>query len=311
MIEEMLKQKPMLCSSHRKLGTDIDAVIEQLSGNHLFQPKLDGMRCIAIVDHDDVGLISRVRGNMSIQYPEVVAALRKLGTTAVLDGELVHFGADGKPVFNAMSQRNSQRHGARIVRSMHSLPVTYVAFDMLWAPSGDLRRRPLEQRLDELGRLGLSGKLRTCVTTGNGVWLWREVCEQQLEGLVAKKSGSLYTGDRSSNWVKIKEVHQGSFIVLAVLSTTTKKVGKIEVCVLADGQPKSMGEVGTGWTDRTLAEVSRRAAQYAAAPHDTAPVVVDVAFTGLYSDGRLKHAAFKGIRDDIDWRDCTDEQEGL
>ncbi len=58
-------------------------------GDYLYEPKWDGLRCIADVDGDDVALVSRPGRPLARYFPEVVAGLRALGRAFWLDGELI------------------------------------------------------------------------------------------------------------------------------------------------------------------------------------------------------------------------------
>lgn len=310
-LDDMTAQPPQLCAPHKRISTDISQVFRQLTGTHLFQPKLDGIRCLAVIDGDRVTLRSRKGDDLTRVYPEVVGSLASMKVCTVLDGELVHYGSDGTPEFTAMSWRNAQRNSAMIARSASSTPVSFVAFDTLWLGEWDLRRRPLTDRLDALDGLAIAGAVQRCPSTDDGLALWERVQELQLEGVVAKLASSRYTGRRCLDWIKIKSVYEASVIVGQALASEHRTVGKVEVHVLDGDEPISLGEVGTGWTERQLADLTHRLHRYSQDPENIDPVVIDVGFTGRYPDGKLKGAAFRRLRTDVDWTTCTLDQEGL
>ena len=310
-LADLVDQPLQLCVPHKRVDATIQTALRQLTGTHLFQPKLDGIRCLAVVDLTTVALRSRNGEDITPIYPEVASKLSRLDIRAVLDGELVHYGPDGRPAFTAMSWRNSQRNTSMIARSAATMPVSLVVFDTLWLGDRDLRQRPLADRLEALDSLPLTGSIQHCPTTADGLTLWDQVSALQLEGVVAKLASSRYTGRRSMDWIKVKQVHHASVIVGNVLASDRRPVGKVEVHVLDGDRLVSLGEVGTGWSERELADLAWRVKCYAADPVGRDPVVIDVAFAGLYPDGRLKFAAFRGIRTDITWTTCTSDQEGL
>jgi bifunctional non-homologous end joining protein LigD len=82
--------------------------------------------------------------------------------------------------------------------------VTFVAFDVLHADGHDLTRSPHHARRAVLESLALND--RHCITPDtfeDGPALYAAVCEQGLEGMVAKRSASTYRpGQRG--WIKIK-----------------------------------------------------------------------------------------------------------
>jgi bifunctional non-homologous end joining protein LigD len=85
-----------------------------------------------------------------------------------------------------------------------SVPVTFVAFDLLCLYGTDLTGRTYSERRDLLVSLGLDGRgWTTSETFDDGDALYTSVCELGLEGVVAKKhSGRYRTGERG--WVKTK-----------------------------------------------------------------------------------------------------------
>jgi len=81
----------------------------------------------------------------------------------------------------------------------------YYAFDLLWLDGRDLRALPLSERKVRLRKL-LPRKPRALVyvqhvTTGTD--LFQAICEQDMEGIVAKQAGAGYTPD-ATTWVRIK-----------------------------------------------------------------------------------------------------------
>lgn len=84
----------------------------------------------------------------------------------------------------------------------------YFAFDVLSLDGKDLRHLPLLQRKKILKRL-LHGRSECLVYVdhidGDGVWLFEQACQLDLEGIVAKHRHGKYIDQReASTWVKIK-----------------------------------------------------------------------------------------------------------
>ena len=115
---------------------------------------------------------------------------------AVLDGELVAFGEDGKPDFERVCERMLFRHD--------EIPMVFVAFDVLSVEGEDVRRCPYQERRQILEGIQLDGPLwRTPEALEDGQALWTAVCEHELEGVVAKRLHEPYLcGERA--WVKVK-----------------------------------------------------------------------------------------------------------
>src|SRR5436309_15687399 len=74
----------------------------------IFEPKLDGFRALAYIERGSARLISR-NGNRLKSFPSLSRALGNSfsDSTLVLDGELVHLGPDGKPLFYDLMRRHS------------------------------------------------------------------------------------------------------------------------------------------------------------------------------------------------------------
>jgi bifunctional non-homologous end joining protein LigD len=122
--------------------------------------------------------------------------LTRLPIRAVLDGELVAFGDDGKPDFPSICERMLHRHA--------EIPITFLIFDVLSVDGRDLTRQPYCERRRLLEELGLAGpQWRVPDAFDDGKALWKAVCEHELEGVVAKRLDDPYLS-RERRWVKVK-----------------------------------------------------------------------------------------------------------
>ncbi len=107
----------------------------------LYEVKLDGFRCIAFVDGEDVFLQSRNGRPLGRYFPE----LRFPRGRYVLDGEIVVRGADGREDFDALGQRIHPAE-SRITLLSAETPAVYVAFDLLAREDESLLELPLSER---------------------------------------------------------------------------------------------------------------------------------------------------------------------
>jgi bifunctional non-homologous end joining protein LigD len=112
-----------------------------------------------------------------------------MGCRAVLDGEIVSLDETGRPHFYDLLWRRGS-------------PVFY-AFDMLWLDGRDLRDEPLIEGKRILEQLA-GGHPRILIAKhiegqGQGTGLFRAVCENFLEGIVAKWKDGRY----GETWFKI------------------------------------------------------------------------------------------------------------
>jgi bifunctional non-homologous end joining protein LigD len=232
------------------------AVAGQLfdSIDHFFEIKWDGIRAVALVEAGGFRLMSRNGIDLTARYP-AVSPLGSLPQGLALDGELVAF-RDGKPDFERVLSRAPSASAA----------IRYVVFDVLYEgydsrmglPFSD-RRRILERLLKEspCPPLVLSEGVR-----GEGKELYRRVCEQGLEGVVAKRLSSVYAaGKRNGAWIKIKRRVRLQVAIIGFI----EKNGDDFTCLLVagsgppgeEGGPlRYVGRVGGGFTDAARAEMN-------------------------------------------------------
>jgi hypothetical protein len=111
---------------------------------------------------------------------------------AIIDGEIVCLDSEGRSIFNELLHRKGS-------------PIFY-AFDLLYLNDRDLRQRPLMERKKKLRALIEKGKLPDVIcgkyVEGRGVDLFNEICQRNLEGVVAKRKTGTYS--TISGWLKIK-----------------------------------------------------------------------------------------------------------
>ena len=117
---------------------------------YLYEIKLDGFRCLAFVDGEEVFLQSRNGRPLGRYFPE----LRFPAGRYVLDGEIVVRGADGREDFDALGQRIHPAD-SRIELLSAETPAVYVAFDLLARDDESLLERPFAER-----RAGARGAAR-------------------------------------------------------------------------------------------------------------------------------------------------------
>jgi bifunctional non-homologous end joining protein LigD len=112
----------------------------------------------------------------------------------VFDGELVCF-EDGLPSFPLVCQRTLNRD--------RTIPLVFIVFDVLAYRGRSLIGEPYRKRREILERIDFGGRAHVPETFGDGAALFDAVCEQELEGVVAKRLNEPYRpGQRA--WVKTK-----------------------------------------------------------------------------------------------------------
>jgi bifunctional non-homologous end joining protein LigD len=158
-------------------------------GDYAYEVKWDGLR--AVVSTEDGWRVRSRRGwNMASLIPE----LARDDIRGIFDGELIAID-DGAPSFPLLSKR--VLHGHR------HIPVAYAVFDVLRLEGSSTMELRYSTRRELLESLNLDGFWFVAPTYDDGTALFAAVCEQGLEGIVAKSIASTY-GPRQRGWVKVK-----------------------------------------------------------------------------------------------------------
>jgi bifunctional non-homologous end joining protein LigD len=227
----------------------------------LFEPKWDGVRALATC-MDETLLVSRTGRNITATYPEIGKLHdHVVGLDAVLDGEIVAI-TDGRPSFERLQSRMNVQNARDIARLQKTIPVTYMAFDLLYLDGKSLLNEPVEKRKDLLAEIVVPSDFVqvSSYIEGEGEALFEAACEQNLEGIVAKKLGSSYRpGKRSRDWLKIKTTHEADLVVGGWSKgegNRSKSFGALLVGAFDDdGVLHFVGSVGTGFSERTLDKI--------------------------------------------------------
>jgi bifunctional non-homologous end joining protein LigD len=280
-----------------------------------YERKLDGERCLAFRDGDELRLMTRNRKIVSSTYPELVEAfMAQQADDFVLDGEVVAF-SDGQTRFAQLQQRMQvARPSAELLRTV---PVQYYLFDVLWADGTDLRPQPLRERNQRLHQLlDFADPLRyTEHRVGDGVEFYAEACQSGWEGLIAKRANAPYVAGRTKDWLKFKCENNQEFVIGGYTDPRGSRIGFGALLLGvydSDGQLVYAGKVGTGFNEQTLhrmydelstLEQDRspfdRGSPRQAGVHWVKPrLVAQVGFSEWTTAGELRHPRFQGLRRD-------------
>jgi bifunctional non-homologous end joining protein LigD len=290
-------------------------------GAFAYEVKWDGVRAVAHVDRGHLDLTGRNGTDFSRRYPELRPLGRALGSTrAILDGEIVAFDDSGRPSFEALQTRMHLSTEAAAKRRAREVPVTYVAFDLLWLDGYSTLTLPYSDRRRLLTDLEVDGPhWRTPAHhEDDGAALLAATAEQGLEGIVAKRLDSPYEpGRRSGAWIKVKNLMRQEVVIGGWAPGEGNREGRLGAIAAgvhdADGALRYVGKVGTGFNEQSLAAVG---SQLQELRRDTSPfegrqpprgtifveprLVAEVEFRDWTRSGTLRASSFKGLRVDVD-----------
>jgi bifunctional non-homologous end joining protein LigD len=277
------------------------------SADWLFEIKWDGYRAIAEIGKRENRLYSRNGLTFDKAYSKVFTALELIKVEAVIDGEIVVFDETGKPNFQKLQNyKNTSKY-----------PIQYYVFDCLNYKGKSIVNIPLIERKEILKKLiPESNVIRYCDhVEGDGKEFYRQIEKMGLEGMIAKKKNSSYQiAKRSSDWLKIKNIKSQEFIIVGYTEPKGSRAafGSLLLAVKEGKKLVSVGNVGTGFTDKSLKEIHAKLSRIVrkTSPLTTPikesesitwvePVLVcNVKFTEITEDGSVRHPVFLGLRVD-------------
>ena len=292
-----------------------------------YEIKWDGVRAVAYSEPGRLRLESRNLNDITAQYPELRPLNRALSShSAVLDGEIVAFDAEGRPSFERLQQRMHLTGESQIRRRAQDHPVVYVVFDLLYLDGHSLMGLPYSARRERLEELELDGPAwqTPSYSEGGGKRLLAASDEKGLEGIVAKRLDSPYEpGKRSGGWLKIKNKRSQELVIGGWLPGEGRRGGHIGALLTGyfeDGEFRFAGKVGTGFGQK---ELDMLAGKLAPLERSESPfsgkqpqrgarfvepeLVAEIEFGEWTKERMLRHPAYKGLRTDKPARDVVFE----
>ena len=287
----------------------------------VFEPKLDGIRAIAMVRDGSARLNTRRGNDATRQYPVLADELGAMGAgelDLVLDGEIVTLDEQGRPSFQKLQERMNLQRPSDIRRMEETVPVLYYVFDLLYENGYSLLGVPQEQRHARLEAvMPYSERIRTVQQLGDdGEAAYEAVVAHGLEGLIAKRADSRYEpGRRSRYWLKIKATNQEEFVICGYTKgqgNREKTFGALLIGYYNEaGKLAFAGNVGTGFDDKKLAELKAELDERRVPKHPFAEtpdakdafwvkpeLVAEVKFAEWTREGRLRAPVFMRLRTD-------------
>ncbi|TMA23548.1 MAG: DNA ligase D [Deltaproteobacteria bacterium] len=293
----------------------------------VFEIKYDGVRVIAERRGDQVKMLGRSGEDITARYPEIAEALGALAVPHfVLDGEIVAYDESGRPSFARLQKRMLLSRPRDVAAAMARVPVRAVFFDCLALEGCDLRKLGLLDRKECLARaLPPAGVVQAGDhVEEHGEAFFEAASEMGLEGIIAKRGDSPYTGKRSTDWVKVKCQRRQEFVVGGYTDPRGggRHFGALHVGVYEDGRLVHVTRVGSGFDDAMqdklwpqLQSLARKDSPFGDTGPDTRAdhwveprLVCEVRFTEWTADGGLRHPIFIGMRDDRKPEDVRREE---
>ncbi|MFI8455630.1 ATP-dependent DNA ligase [Kitasatospora sp. NPDC085464] len=290
--------RPMLAAS----APDVASALER-TGPAALEWKLDGIRVQVHRDGDEVAVFTRSLDDITARVPEVAqAALALPLRSAVLDGEAIALGADGRPrPFQETAARTAARRDPERLRA--EVPLSVFFFDLLHRDGEDLVDRPGRERWAALAEAAPADLRVTRTETGDrdlALAFFRDTLALGHEGVLVKDPSAPYAaGRRGIGWIKVKPRHTLDLVVLAAEWGSGRRRGflsNLHLGARAAGEPGlgpwvMLGKTFKGLTDETLARqtvelLARETERDAWTVRVRPELVVEIAFDGLQRSPR-------------------------
>ena len=283
--------------------------------SYVHEAKFDGYRLQARIEDGKVTLLTRKALDWTDKFQPVADALAELPLeSAMIDGEVV-VEENGLSDFSAL-QDALKTGKANFI---------YYVFDLLYIDGEDLREESLLHRKGRLAELLKDSDPNGIVRYSDhfeisGSDMLAHACDMNLEGVISKRRDAPYRSGRSDDWIKSKCHAEQELIVVGYKDSTHLK-GAIGALVLGyneDGKIKYAGRSGTGYTMATARELwkklqplRRDTPVFGKLPDEERgrgsagkatwvepKLVGQFQSRGFTAQGHIRHAAFKGLRED-------------
>ena len=222
--------------------------------------------------------------------------------------------ANGRPTFSGL--RSAMGRG-------DSKQLVFFAFDILWRGADDLRGFALKDRKEILAEAltPVANERVRLVDSfpAGGAALLQSACRLGLEGIVSKRRDSRYVAGRSDQWVKALCKGGQEFVIGGYVQEAGRHLKGVLVGVYGAKGLTYVGTLERGFSAapgllKRLEGLKAEANPFAAGEPPRTHVrwvrpelVARAEFREWTASGKIRHASFRGLRDDKDPREVRRE----
>lgn len=289
----------------------------------IVEDKYDGIRAQAHISDHKVRLFSRTLDDITDSFPDLIPSLAAIGREVILDGEILAWRNGQALAFSELQKRLGRKKVSAAMQ--RDVPVSYVAFDVLYASSELQIDRSLKERAGLLGEIFAEAAPRLAhpAPQGQGSLLFAEgsseprvlrapqvradspeeldrlfdaAQERGNEGLMIKDVNSPYAvGRRGKSWLKLKrELATLDVVVTAVELGHGKRAGVLSDYTFAvrhGDELRNIGKAYSGLTDKEIADLNQWFLEHTIVDHgflrEVEPqIVIEVAFNAVMRSDR-------------------------
>lgn len=256
---------------------------------YMIQPKLDGVRCMAIVKDGGVELYSR-NGSRISGYDDIEDALNAGEWNGyVLDGEIM--GEDFDNTMEGLFALGKQKKAKYYIFDI----MTIAQFNERKVPSPYneryIRYSSIIRQYEGSPLVPVKGIfVSRSEYIADSEELMNTYVKQGYEGIIVKDLQAPYEFKRSYNWLKDKPWLYEDFRVIAFKEGEGKYAGTLGAITIVT-KDDVMVDVGSGFSDAQRDEIWNNQSKYNW-------VLAEIKFQGYTKDGSLRFPTFKIFRDD-------------
>ncbi|MEI6690070.1 MAG: ATP-dependent DNA ligase [Thermoleophilia bacterium] len=233
---------------------------KKIKGVKLLEPKLDGVRCVTIVDYSARTVVQYTRNgkvleNFSHITDSLLTHIDNLGRSYVLDGEVV---SDSfQTLMKQVHRKDDVQSGDARLMLFDMIPLS--EFKEGKSTLGQRRRtnllRSFKSTFDKCGNIDIIPQIEVNLDEMVGEVQFKEfnkeAIEKGFEGIMIKDPNAMYECKRSASWLKMKPFIEVSLTVLETEEGTGKNEGKMGalVCEGTEDGKLIKVNVGSGFTD--------------------------------------------------------------
>lgn len=303
-------------------GPELASLVETppVGNQWLHEIKYDGYRTLCFKDKKSTKLLTRSGLDWSKKYSQLQKECKNIkAESIVFDGEVVWLDENGKSSFQGL--QNSLEEG-------DSTKLIYYVFDLLYLNGYDTRELPLTDRKKLLREVLEQSDIEKILFSEHwdesGKSVFESACENHLEGIISKNGESHYSSGRNKSWLKIKCTNVQEFVIGGyTMQKNNAVLGSLLMGAYnSDGQFQYIGKVGTGFDAKTsknllnkLKKIQIKESRFdKKSPKSKSNIWVKPALVGNIEFGAwtdekiLRHAAFKGLREDKKAKDISLEE---
>lgn len=268
--------------------------------------KFDGYRLIAVKKDAQVTLFTRNGHDWTDRFGQLPTHIGEVSPEDfILDGEAVVFDKKGATSFGGLQE--ALKHNPE--------KIVFVAFDLLNFAGKNLCDLPLHERVAQMEDfVAENGEhiRRSHIWPGSaGKQLFKQACENGLEGIVSKKRNGRYIPASRRDWVKSKCRARQEFVICGYTPPKGSRTGFGALLLGSheNGKLVPRGKVGTGFTEQKIEAIMKQFKPLIVSN----PLfdmkekgvtwlkpewVAEIEFAEITRDGSIRQGSFLGIRED-------------